>query len=82
MREILRRRPEECADASQREPRPRYGFADQTIEVQPNGKKTYVLKMNLHGSQYRSYIYASMYGDPAATSLPSTPVPPRLARNL
>ena len=58
------------------------GFADQTIEVQPNGKKTYVLKMNLHGSEYRSYIYASMYGDPAATSLPSTPIPPRLARNL
>jgi arylsulfate sulfotransferase len=58
------------------------GFADQTIEVQPNGNKTYVLKMNLHGSQYRSYIYASMYGDPAATSLPSTRIPPRLERNL
>jgi arylsulfate sulfotransferase len=39
------------------------GFAEQTIEVLPNGAKTYVLKMNMPGYQYRSYIYASLYGN-------------------
>jgi arylsulfate sulfotransferase len=56
------------------------GFAEQTIEVRPNGKKTYVLKMNMRGSQYRSYMYSSLYGNPAGTSLPSTPIPAALAR--
>ena len=53
---------------------------EQTIEVLPNGTKTYVLKMNMPGVQYRSDIYPSVYGNPASTTLPSTPSPPRLAR--
>jgi arylsulfate sulfotransferase len=56
------------------------GFSEQTIEVRPGGKKTYVLKMNMPGGQYRSYMYASLYGIPAGTSLPSTPIPAALAR--
>jgi hypothetical protein len=57
------------------------GVAEQTIEVLPNGKKTYVLKMNFQGPQYRSYMYATLYdGNPADSSLPSTPIPRRLAR--
>ena len=57
-------------------------LAEQTIEVLPNGSKSYVLKMNMPGVQYRSYTYSSLYGNPANTSLPSTPIPPRLARRL
>jgi arylsulfate sulfotransferase len=57
-------------------------LAEQTIEVLPDGSKTYVQKMNMPGIQYRSYIYSSVYGNPAGTSLPSTPIPPRLARRL
>ena len=38
------------------------GFTEQTIEVLPHGKKTYVLKMNMRGYQYRSYMYATLYG--------------------
>ncbi len=57
-------------------------LAEQTIEVLPDGSKTYVLKMNMPGIQYRSYIYSTLYGNPAGTSLPSTPIPPRLARRL
>ena len=57
-------------------------FAEQTIEVLPDGRKTYVLKMNMPGVQYRSYIYATLYGNPADSSLPSTPIPRRLARRL
>jgi hypothetical protein len=38
------------------------GFSEQTIEVQPGGAKTYVLKMNMPGEQYRSYIYSNLYG--------------------
>src|SRR5262249_27767634 len=34
-------------------------LAEQTIEVLPTGQKTYVLKMNLPGVEYRSYIYPS-----------------------
>ena len=65
----LRPRPGECADAAQREPRLRFpGSAEQTIEVLPNGRKTYVLKMNMPGLQYRSYIYATLYGNPANIS--------------
>jgi hypothetical protein len=41
------------------------GFAEQTIEVLPHGRKTYVLEMNMPGKQYRSYIYATLYRDPA-----------------
>ncbi len=40
------------------------GFAEQTIEVLPNGTKTYVLKMKMPGLQYRSYIYSNLYGNP------------------
>jgi hypothetical protein len=40
------------------------GFSEQTIEVQPGGAKTYVLKMNMPGEQYRSYIYSNLYGNP------------------
>jgi hypothetical protein len=36
--------------------------------------------MNMPGGQYRSYMYASLYGIPAGTSLPSTPIPAALAR--
>ena len=57
-------------------------LAEQNIEVLPDGSKTYVLKMNMPGIQYRSYIYSTLYGNPAGTSLPSTPIPPRLARRL
>jgi arylsulfate sulfotransferase len=57
-------------------------LAEQTIEVLPDGRKTYVLGMKLTGVQYRSYIYATVYGNPADSSLPSTPIPPRLARRL
>jgi hypothetical protein len=57
-------------------------LAEQTIEVLPNGSQTYVLKMNLPGVQYRSYIYSTLYGNPAPFSLPSTPIPRRLARRL
>jgi hypothetical protein len=57
-------------------------LAEQTIEVLPSGRKTYVLKMNLKGAQYRSYMYASLYGNPAGSSLPATPVPRRLAQRL
>jgi arylsulfate sulfotransferase len=57
-------------------------LAEQNIEVLADGSKTYVLKMNMPGLQYRSYIYSTLYGDPAGTSLPSTPIPPRLARRL
>jgi hypothetical protein len=38
--------------------------------------------MNLPPVQYRSYIYASLYGNPADSSLPSTPMSGRLARRL
>src|SRR5262249_11798790 len=36
------------------------GFDERTIEVRPNGTKTYVLKMNLPGLQYRSYLYSNL----------------------
>jgi hypothetical protein len=55
------------------------GFAEQTIEALPNGTKTYVMKMTVAGKLYRSYIYATLYGDPANSSLPSTPISRRLA---
>jgi hypothetical protein len=57
-------------------------LAEQNIEVLADGSKTYVLKMNLPGVQYRSFIYSTLYGNPAGTSLPSTPIPPRLSRRL
>jgi arylsulfate sulfotransferase len=57
-------------------------LAEQTIEVLPDGRKTYVLKMNMPGVQYRSYIYSTPYGNPAGTSLPTAPIRPRLARRL
>ena len=57
-------------------------LVEQTIEVLPDGSKTYVLKMNMPGIQYRSFIYSTVYGNPAGTTLPSTPIPPRLARRL
>ena len=57
------------------------GFAEQTIEVLPNGRKTYMLKMTMPGKQYRSYIYASLYGDTRRQllALDADPPPPRLA---
>jgi hypothetical protein len=58
------------------------GFLEQTIEVLPPGRKTYVLKMNLPPVQYRSYMYATLYRNPADSSLPSTPMSRRLARRL
>jgi hypothetical protein len=58
------------------------GVAEQTIEVRPNGRTTYKLKMNLPGVQYRSYIYATLYGNPQELSLPSTALPRLLARRL
>jgi hypothetical protein len=50
--------------------------------VLPNGKSTYELKMNFKGVQYRAYLYATLYGNPAQYSLPSTPIPRVLARRL
>ncbi len=59
------------------------GFAEQAIEVLPNGRKAYVLKMTMPGKQYRSYLYAALDSSPSAdSSLPTTPIPPRLARRL
>jgi hypothetical protein len=58
------------------------GIAEQTIEVRPDGRKSYVLKMNMPGYQYRSYISASLYGNPADSSLPATPMSRHLARHL
>src|SRR5262249_60085134 len=58
------------------------GIAEETIEVLPHGAKTYVLKMNLPRAQYRSYLYATLHGNPADRSLPSTPMSPPLARHL
>lgn len=49
------------------------GIVEQTIEMRRNGAPTYVLKMNMPGLQYRSYIYPNLYGVPASTaSTPST----------
>jgi arylsulfate sulfotransferase len=39
------------------------GFVEQTVEVLPNGKKTYVLEMHMRAAQYRSFMYADLYGD-------------------
>ena len=44
------------------------GIAEQSIEVLPTGRKSYVLRMNMPGSQYRSYFYANLYGDNPADS--------------
>jgi arylsulfate sulfotransferase len=57
-------------------------LAEQNIEVLSDGSKTYVLKMNMPGLQYRSFMYPTLYGNPAGTALPSTPIPPRLSRRL
>ncbi len=38
-------------------------FAQQTIEVSPDGLTNYVVKMNMPGAEYRSYLYGSLYGD-------------------
>jgi hypothetical protein len=54
----------------------------RTIEVLPSGKKVYVLKMKVSGGQYRSFTYPDLYSNPADMSLPSAPIPPRLARHL
>ena len=54
----------------------------ETIEMLPDGRKTYVLRMNFPGVQYRTYIYPTLYGNAADSSLPSTPIPRRLARPL
>lgn len=39
------------------------GFTEQTVEVRPNGVRTYALKMNLSGAQYRSFIFNGLYGN-------------------
>jgi len=57
-------------------------LAGETIEMLPDGRKTYVLKMNFPGVLYRTYIYPTLYGNAADSSLPSTPTPRRLARPL
>jgi hypothetical protein len=44
------------------------GATEQTIEVLPDGTKTYVLNMHMPGEQYRSYMYATLYGKPAHSS--------------
>lgn len=41
------------------------GFTQQTIAVRPDGSKIYVLKMTMKGLQYRSYIYDTLYDNPA-----------------
>jgi hypothetical protein len=58
------------------------GFAEQTIEVSPHGRRLYVLRMKMPGKQYRTYIYASLYGNPASLSSPTTPIAGPLARRL
>ena len=50
-------------------------LAKQTIEVLPDGRRLRA-QDEMHGIQYRSYIYATLYGKPADSSLPSTPIPP------
>jgi hypothetical protein len=40
------------------------GFAEQTIQVLPTGRKTYILRAHIPGIQYRSYMYATLYGNP------------------
>ena len=64
----LLRRPGERADAPQREPRlhvrvRRTGSSGQSIEVLPDGTKTYVQQMP--GLEYRSYFMSTLYGSPA-----------------
>jgi hypothetical protein len=56
----------------------------RTIEVFPGGQNAYVMNMNIPGEQpqYRSYIFDTLYGNPANSALPSTPIPQRLARRL
>ena len=44
------------------------GATEQTIEVLPDSRKTYVLNMHMPGEQYRSYMYATLYGKPAHSS--------------
>jgi hypothetical protein len=62
------------------------GFAKQTIEVLPHGTKSYVIKMNIQGYQYRSYIYADLYRNspnglaPGSSALTSRSVPKKLTR--
>ena len=58
------------------------GFTEQTIEVLPNGAKTYVLKMNMPGLQYRSYIYSNLYGNSAVAPArrASSPISRGIAR--
>ena len=58
------------------------GISERTVEVLPDGRKVYVLKMNMPGYQYRSYIDATLYGNPLDSPLPSTPMSPHLARRL
>jgi hypothetical protein len=47
------------------------GFLQQTIEVRPNGKPVYILKMVMPGLQYRSFIYSNLYGNPANDARPA-----------
>lgn len=37
------------------------GINERTIEVTPRGAKTFVLKMNMPGFQYRSYVFRTLY---------------------
>jgi arylsulfate sulfotransferase len=52
------------------------GFVEQTIEVLPDGTRTYVLQMNMNGLEYRSYICHTLYGTPANLLDPGFEDPP------
>jgi hypothetical protein len=57
-------------------------LVEQTIEVRPDGSKSYIMQSHIPLLQYRSYIYGTLYSNPANSSLPSAPIPARLARRL
>ena len=78
----LLRRPGECQRLPNGNLAFTSGFTEQTIEVLPDGTKTYVLKMKMPGLQYRSYIYSNLYGNPADALAPraSSPISRGIAR--
>ncbi len=52
------------------------GFTEQSIETLPDGTRTYVLKMNMPGLQYRSYFLQSLYGSLGTFVSPPTTATP------
>ena len=58
------------------------GFAEQTIEVRPDGGKTYVLKMNMSGNPVSLLHLLHRLRQPRGHLLALGTDPPRLARRL